>query len=66
MTAILFAGLSFRVSNSIQFWASKGADGISFLGIEGYAQDRYYIICNVIQLITIIKQIIACNYLFFS
>ena len=29
-----------RVSNSILFWASKGADGISFLGLEGYATDR--------------------------
>ena len=32
--------LSYKVSNSILFWASKGADGISFLGLEGYATDR--------------------------
>jgi len=33
--------LSYKVSNSILFWASKGADGISFLGLEGYATDRF-------------------------
>jgi hypothetical protein len=37
----ILPGLSFRVSNSILFWASKGADGISFLGLEGYATDRF-------------------------